>query len=179
MSDRMSANISIGGQLAASSVPELLQAIRDAGLSLEWSDAVFKPATGDDLLANLDNGRIWLCDEESHGAFEELEATCRALGLSYTRYTEAGMETDAELVDWRPGMRKPQSQIASGCDQAILYVSQEDVRRTLEHFQAARIEPARRILKRLCPHIPKLPQFEIVDEPGITVNCAKRARRKP
>lgn len=162
MSDRMSANISIGGQLAASSVPELLQAIRDAGLSLEWGDAAFKPATGEELLLDLEDGHIWLCDEESHGEFPELEATCRKLGLPYTRYSEGGVETDAELVDWRSGMSQPLSQIASSCDQAIIYVPAEDVRRALEHLKAGRTEQARRMLERLCPHIPELPSFEIV-----------------
>ena len=162
MSDRMSANICIGGQLAASSVPDLLQAIRDAGLSREWGDAAFKPATDEELLANLENGQIWLCDEESHGEFPELENACRKLRLPYTRYAEGGVETDAELVDWRPGMRKALTRIASNCDQSTIYVPAGEVRRALEHVKAGRTQQAQRILERLCPVIPELPPFEII-----------------
>lgn len=178
MSERMSANIIIGGKVPRSRVPDLLQAICNAGVSLEWGGAVFKPATTEELLANLDSGRLWLCDEESHGEFEELEATCRSLGLSYTRYAEGGVETDAELVDWRPGMRQPLSQIGSSCDQVILYVPVKDVRRALAHIKSGRTEQARGTLERLCPDIPEVPPLKIVDEPG-TSNSANRARRKP
>jgi len=161
MSERMSANISIGGQLPQPRVPDLLRAILEAGVSLGWGDAAFMPTTGEELLANLEDGRLWLCDEESHGEFEELEATCRELGLPYTRYSEGGVETDAELVDWRSGMSQPLSQIVSSCDQAIIYVPAEDVQRALEHLKAGRTEQARRMLERLCPDIPELPSFEI------------------
>jgi hypothetical protein len=158
----MSANICIGGQLPPSRIPDLLRAICDAGVSLEWGDAVFRPATGEELLAKLEEGQIWLCDEESHGEFPELEATCRKLGLPYTRYAEGGVETDAELVDWRPGMRKALTRIASNCDQSTAYVTTKDVERALKHLKAGRTEQARRILERLCPVIPALPPFEIV-----------------
>jgi len=162
MSDRIAAHITIGGKLSRSKLPKLLKAIAEADVATNWGDAFFQPQNEEELLSVLMNGRLWLCDDESSdGHFPELEEPCRKLGLSYTRLCESRYEYDAEMVDWRPGMKKPLVRVSSNVRNEA-YVSETQVRKALVHLEAGRIGKAKRLLHSLCPEIPKLPPFEIV-----------------
>lgn len=162
MSDRMSAYISIGGRLARSRVPELLKAITAAGVSLEWGDSFFTPASAKELLAFLHDGRLWLCDEQAlYGEFPNIEALCRRLRLPYTRYSEGKYEYDPEVVDWRPGMAEVLTRTASNYG-TTTYVPTEDVKKVLQHLEAGRVSKAKKLLRALCPEVPELPPFQIV-----------------
>jgi hypothetical protein len=164
MSERYSANIRIGGQITPKRIPTLLEAIRTASVSHEWGDAPFEPNSAEELLAAVRDGHLFLCDEQSrYGEFPELEATCQKLGLSYSRWAEGYCAYDAELVDWRTGMKEPVVRVASNSSDAT-YVATEDVRKALKHLDAGNVARAKRLLQRLCPDIPALPPFEIVQE---------------
>jgi len=109
MSDRMAAEIWIGGKIPMSLVPALCAAISDEGVSLEWGDAPFRPSTADDFRQALREDDqaarlLWLCDEEAGGGvFEELEAFLREHEIAYTRQSTGHYEFDPEMVHFRPG----------------------------------------------------------------------------
>lgn len=162
MSDRIAANITIGGALSRSRLPGLLKAITEAEVATSWGDAFFRPQSEEQLMSVLVDGRLWLCDDESRdGCFPGLEDACRKLGLSYTRYCESRYEYDAEVVDWRPGMKKPLVRVSSNV-RNLTYVSEVQVRKVLVHLEAGRIGKAKGLLRSLCPEVSKLPPFRIV-----------------
>ena len=162
MSDRIAANITIGGALSRSRLPELLKAITEAEVATSWGDAFFQPQSEEQLLAVLINGRLWLCDDESRdGGFPDLEDACCKLGLSFTRLCESRYEYDAEVVDFRPGMKKPLFRVGSNV-RNVTYVPETQVRKVLAHLEAGRVGKAKSLLRSLCPDVPKLPPFKIV-----------------
>jgi len=162
MSERYAAYISIGGQIQQSRLMELLEAVRTAAVSHEWGDPAFEPRSADDLLKAVHKGHLWLCDDQSrYGTFPELEATCRKLGLPYTRWAEGYCQYDAELVDWRPGMRKPPVRVSSNASEAT-YLSTDQVKKALRYLAAGQVAKAKALLRSLCPDVPKLPPFKIV-----------------
>ena len=163
MSAHYAAWIRIGGRVKRSKVEQLLKAIREASVSLEWGDAPFAPQTGDDLLAARQDGCLWFCDDQAiWGEFPEIEAACRKLKLGYTRHTEGACDCDAELVDSRPRMREPLVRIGSNVSSEITLAPTDAVREALAHLEAGRTQQALRVLRKLCPRVPELPAFEIV-----------------
>lgn len=162
MSDRFSAHIMIGGQLAKKRVPDLLQAITNAGVSFEWGESILQPTTEDELLQARHKGKLFFCDAEArYGEFPELEQACRTLGLPYTRYSEGKYEYDPLLTDWRPGMKKPMFHRSSNSSEAI-YVPAKAVKKALRHIEAGHVGKAKTLLRSLCLEVPKLPPFKIV-----------------
>jgi len=109
MSDRIPAEIWIGGKIAASLVPALCAAIADEGVSLEWGDARVRPAGADDLTdAFKENSQgvslLWFCDDEaSCGEFDILESFLREHEIAFTRHSAGRYEYDPETVHFRPG----------------------------------------------------------------------------
>ena len=84
MSDRIPAEIWIGGKVAASLVPDLCAAIIDEGVCLEWGGPRVDPTGPDDLIAAIKANHqgvrlLWFCDEEaSCGEFDVLESFLQA-----------------------------------------------------------------------------------------------------
>jgi hypothetical protein len=109
MSDRIPAEIWIGGKIAASLVPGLCTAITDEGVSLEWGDARVRPTGADDLNdAMKENPQgvrlLWFCDDQaSCGEFDILESFLREHEIPFTRRSEGRYEYDPETVHFRPG----------------------------------------------------------------------------
>ena len=162
MSERYAANIVIGGSLPKIRLPELLRAVQEAAVSIEWGDAPLNPQSEQDLLSAIDEGQLWLCDDQTrNGDFPELETACRELGLSYTRQSEGYCGYDAEVADWRFGMTEPLVRTGSNAGQQT-YVPEEEVRKALKHLESNHIGRARKLLRKLCPDIPDLPPFQII-----------------
>jgi hypothetical protein len=109
MSEHLSAEIWIGGNIPESLVPDLCAAITTEGVALEWGEGSFTPKTVQDLKTSLrqnDQGErlLWLCDDQaSWGQFEGLERFLREHGVAYSRRSEGRYEYDPELVEYRPG----------------------------------------------------------------------------
>ena len=163
MSDRLCAIMSIGGQVRQKKLSALLKAIAEAGVGTEWGDPTFAPASAEELLLALKDGRIRLCDDQaSYGAFPELEKTCRKLRLPYRRHTEGKYEFDAEIVDYRPGMRRPLVRMGSNNNENETFVAASHVKKALDLLEAGKVEQAIKILRELCPEVAPLPPFEIV-----------------
>ena len=161
VSERYVANIVIGGSLPKIRLPELLKAVQEAAVSIEWGDAPLNPQSEQDLLSAIDEGQLWLCDDQTrNGEFPELETACRELGLSYTRQSEGYCGYDAEVADWRPEMEEPLVRVGSNSGNQT-YVPAEEVRKALAHLESNHIGRARELLRTLCPDIPELPAFQI------------------
>lgn len=162
MSERYAASIKIGGEIRRSRLPELLEAIRTASVSHEWGDACFEPTSAEDLVSAARDGHLFLCDDQTrYGEFPELEATCRKLRLPYTRWAEGYCGYDAEIVEWRPGMKKPLVCLGSNSNNAT-FVPTDEVQKVLRQLESNHVRRARQLLRALCPDVPVLPAFEIV-----------------
>ena len=163
MSAHYAAWVRIGGRIKRSKIEQLLKAIREASVSLEWGDAPFVPQTANELLAVRRDGHLWFCDDQARwGEFPELEAACRKLRLGYSRHTEGACDCDAERVDFRPAMREPLVRIGSNVNGDVTYVPAEAVRKTVALLEADQSEKALRALWKLCPDVSELPAFDIV-----------------
>lgn len=162
MSERYAANIIIGGSLPKLRPPELLKAVQETAVSIEWSDAPLNPPSEQDLRSAIDGGQLWLCDDQTrNGEFPELETACRELSLSYTRQSEGYCGYDAEVAEWRPEMEEPLVRVGSNSGDAT-FVPTEEVRKALTHLESNHIGRARELLRTLCPDIPDLPPFTIL-----------------
>lgn len=162
MSERYAASIRIGGEIKNTDLPALLDAITKACVCHSWGETPFEPKSGEDLMAVVRDGHLFLCDDQTrYGEFPELETACRELGLSYSRWCEGYCEYDAEVVDWRPGMSEPLCRNGSNSGDTT-FVPADEVRKALAHLQSNHIGRARELLRKLCPDIPELPPFMIV-----------------
>jgi hypothetical protein len=109
MSDRMSAEIWIGGKLRRELVPGLCEAICEEGrLSLDWGDTCFAPHAAEELIAGCQDRdgvrMLHLCDDEaSDGQFDVLESYLVQAGICFRRHSAAKYEFDSRVVDFRPG----------------------------------------------------------------------------
>lgn len=110
MSTRMAADISIGGKIAATLMPELCRAICEQGVALEWGAAPFQPSDARELLTErqeLEPGGamvLRLYDEQAHwGEFDELEAFLQEHDIPYTRRTDGDCQYDPAVIEFRPG----------------------------------------------------------------------------
>ncbi len=82
MADRVSAHIMIGGVLARSTYPRLIQAIEQDSPAIDWDGTPFNPEDlpTDTPLALMDH-------DVADGRFEEIEHVCRRHGLHYVRWS--------------------------------------------------------------------------------------------
>ena len=109
MSERMPAEIWIGGKIVDSAVPDLCAAIARERVLAEWGDGPFHPAIAEDLIeAVRPNGEqvplLWLCDDQAlWGEFASLERFLQEHQISFTRLSAGRYEYDPEMVTYRPG----------------------------------------------------------------------------
>jgi hypothetical protein len=179
MSERMAAEIWIGGKVPMSLVPTLCAAIGDQGVSQEWGDAPFCPSKAEDFRQALrENDRgvrlLWLCDDEAGaGVFEDLEAFLKEHKIAYTRQSTGRYEFDPETVDFRPGHPLvPQATDAAGqpvvlaselapvADLLAAAIALPESVSPVDRWSLVRT--ARRLLQeQLPPTLPPLEAFEI------------------
>jgi len=179
MSEHLSAEIWIGGNIPESLVPELCAAITAEGVALEWGEGSFAPKTVQDLNTSLrenDQGErlLWLCDEQaSWGSFESLERFLREHGVAYSRRSEGRYEYDPELVEYRPGrgevslatnvagcpvvLAKDLTPVAHLLDAAIELGEKDTGPRLLSLVQTA----LKLLREQLTPDVPPLEPFSI------------------
>jgi len=182
MSDRIPAEIWIGGKIAASLVPGLCAAITDEGVSLEWGDARVDPTGADDLTAAIKANHqgvrlLWFCDDQAgYGEFDTLELFLQEHEIPFTRQSAGRYEYDPERVEFRT--RTGRADIITNRSGAtvVLASSLIALEATLtKALQFARsgeakramtaVRTAKRQLRQvLPPSVPPLPPFEIVPD---------------
>ncbi len=108
MSERMAAQIWIGGKVSARLVDELCGEIDAESVALNWGGACFAPKTEAELLnARVDcegAAVLYLCNEQaSWGQFDSLEGFLQEHGVSFTRRNDGGAAYNGEIVEFRAG----------------------------------------------------------------------------
>jgi len=180
MSERMAAEIWIGGPVSSGLVESLCAAITAEGVGLEWGEGGFHPKCAADLLDACQDqdgtGLLCLYDCEARwGQFEDLEKFLVSHNLSFTRRTDGRYEFDPELLEFRPG-KPPQRWITNHDGEPTVGVG--PLRKLSVQLDAAerlaraglpvrvllRLRKARRMLVEILPpEIPPLPPFTIQD----------------
>ncbi|HEY3963619.1 MAG TPA: hypothetical protein VGM05_03615 [Planctomycetaceae bacterium] len=181
MSDRMAAEIWIGGRIPKRLVPQLCGTICTEGISLDWDESLFAPNNAADLLEGCgDEGGtrlLHLCNVEAcWGEFGELEEFLVRRKISFRRRSEAKYEHDAQIVEFRPGIEpvryptdssgKPYVPLAdlihaaTQLDRAVESAGGKSATQLL-----SRLRDVRRLVKNSLPIVvPPLEPFEFVQE---------------
>src|SRR4051812_16084933 len=107
MSERMTAEILIGGPVDASLVARVIDKIVAQGVVVGWEEEPFCADSAAELLALAQKseqaGLLHFVDHQATwGAFAELEAFLCRHGIAFDRSTEAKFEYEGELVQFRP-----------------------------------------------------------------------------
>jgi len=178
MTERMAAEIWIGGQLSTKQAEELRGAINDEWVSLQWGGGQFRPAGPRDLLqASVEHDDVqllWLCnDQASWGEFADLEAFLQAHEIPYTRRSEAGGGYNGEIAEYRPPDDPVHMPVDSDGNPTVHVDTMRDVAKSLddamELLESREVRKAKVRLKKvraalhehLPPEVPPLPSFEI------------------
>jgi hypothetical protein len=182
MSERMAAEIHIGGKIPAAVAVGLAGVVQREGVSLEWGGGRFEPESAQALLeASQDGddgtGLLRLYDDQARwGEFEELEAFCRQHHVAYTRHSEGRYDCGPETAEYRPEqglfvfLTDPSHQpyvlanqlvdVEKKLAEAIGHLEQRRFDRAL----AAAREARDMMRKQLPPELPPLEPFEIVED---------------
>ena len=165
MSDRLCAEIRIGGNIPSSLVGELCRVIRNEGVGLEWGEGGFSPADANDLMKALeggDGGMLCLKDTEaSWGEFAGLEQFCVEHGIAFDRKTEGKYEFDPETSSFRPGMSDALVEVTNESGERV--VAEREVRKLKELVKDKKNELALKLIERWFPQLPPLEPFRIVE----------------
>jgi len=115
-----------------------------------------------DLLRFKEDGRHVIREEGEapYGQFEELETTCRELGLPYIRRSDGKYEFSPEIVFWQPGMLGPHTVITD--HDGKMQVSMDDARAIRDALVANDIPSACFVADRIVVDLPSLPPFRVV-----------------
>ena len=171
MSERMAAEIMIGGAVPAATVPELCKLICNNKLGPEH-DAAFEPHTAEDLLAGCqayeDAQVLCLYDDQARwGQFAELEAFLEKQHIAFDRFSEGKYDIQPEWVAYRPASGLL-AFLTDGDRTPLVHADkvQRALKRlaaALEHLEANRLGRARKALrrarKRLQGIVPQVPRW--------------------
>jgi len=177
MSDRMAAEIWIGGKLPRS----LLKEFPISDLCLDWDGNRLQSSAEADILAARDeDGLLHFVDvEAAWGEFEELEGWLREHNIPFRRQSEGKYEYDACIVEFRPDLKGKQNR-----DRHTLttqdgkpVVCRDEIEKAIQGMARLvndRKRPAgqrlqaweqlyRKLLRAVPPELPPLPPIEIVN----------------
>ncbi len=182
MADRMAAEIWIGGAIPESLIDILCERIRDAGVSLDYGQAPFKPYTAQELLeaAAEHDGLLRLCDSEvAWGEFEDLEACLFENDIPYTRKSDGKYEHDPVVVEFRPESGLHECTANKAMQPVVEVESLTQAVQTLDeamkllrdnHSLVAGVQATEKALRmlreQLPPRLPPLKSLEIVVPEG-------------
>ena len=142
MADRMAAEITIGGTIPASLVPQLCRTIIEEGVSHAWGDAPLCPQSADDLVEILSDGLLWLCDDQATGGqFDALERWLEEHHVPFDRKSDGKYEYDAEMVLYRPHLPELLCFITDASGEPVVPASK--LKPVDEALSRARREPTR------------------------------------
>lgn len=179
MSERMAAEIWIGGTIPEIAVSNLCAAIAQQGVCLEWGDEFFHPDSGEDLLSAVRMDRegvevLCLCYEYARwGEFETLEPFLQRYEIPFTRLTMGVCEYDSERIEFRPDSGRVEYVTNGSGEPVIATTKVREVELLLtraltsrEPRSFKRLETALRSARRklrlvLPPAVSPLPAFEI------------------
>lgn len=117
MANCVSAHILIGGRLARSRYPELIEAIKADNPAVDWDGTPFDP---DDIPAGKP---LALMDHDvANGCFEEIEEICRRHGLHYIRWSGASPGSFPSVRIVYTGNGEPQQFLTTEEDEQVFSI---------------------------------------------------------
>ncbi len=175
MSDRMPAEIRIGGALPKHLAPAFCRVVREAGGSLHWDEPRFRPHSAGDLLAARQNRRLVLrATECPDGEFTALEQFLCQRHMPFDRWTEGKFDYNTCRVAYRSPRRMvvtltdrqwqlltaavPLWRIAADMEALVRRVSRPGTAPVSVHDLR---QLARRLRRALPVRVPPLPAFVV------------------
>ena len=174
MSDRMAAEIWIGGKFRRSLLDEF--PIQD--LRVDWDYTPFDSSTEDGILkARDENGLLHFCENEAAwGEFADLEDCLREHNIPFVRQSSGKYEYLPERVYFRPDLEPGVDDACFTTDEGKPLVLKEALAPILASMQrlakskkpaGAKLKSWERLTARLAeaipPDLPPLPPFDFVD----------------
>jgi len=106
MSDRLAAQIWIGGKITKTDFVKLFLVARDSGVGFEWGENPIG-SNPQEFMDSIDfTEPLYLCDIDAcYGEFPDLTSFCQKHKLTYKVQNEAKYEYNAEVEWWKPGMK--------------------------------------------------------------------------
>jgi hypothetical protein len=173
MSDRIAAEIWIGGKLPRSFIDEF--PISD--LKLDFDETPFDATTEEGILSARDeDGLLHFADcEAAWGEFQELEGWLREHNMPFLRRSAGKFDYLPEIVESRPDLGEEVQTIATDSGEPLVGKSEllpvvekmAELRRSDRPLNAqvrAWKRLAGKLAKLVPPTLPPLPIFEIIDE---------------
>lgn len=167
MPDCMLAKIAVGGPIPSALIEELLKAIQDEDLHVDWDELPAQFDTAEQLLdlVSDEDGPTTLqlmAMEAAGGQFEHLETFLVENAVAFDRWTEGWSGYDAKLVSFRPGMSQPFSRITDQDGEPV--IQRRRIQPVLEALRAGQMETALLLLaEALGPAIPELSPLALQD----------------
>lgn len=147
MADYFWGRIQIGGDLRRQNLPRFCEAL--------GADDEF------DLLRYMEDGYVVKDDcEAGYGQFQELEDTCREIGLPYIRQSDGKYEYSPEFVFWVPGMEGADAIITD--HDSNMQVAMDEVHEIRDLVRAGNVTEALRRLESIVVDLPSLPPFRAI-----------------
>lgn len=163
MSDRTSASIEIGGNIAHSKLPELIEAIEYEGCGPDWEGGFRNREEISEFMdraVEVDSALILLDNQAIGGCFERLEETCRSLGLTYSRADDGYPGCwSASVVFWEPGMQEPRSWYGTESGSSDPHLSLDEIQ---DHIGQGTLEAELQLMEKAI----RVPPFKILKEPA-------------
>ena len=162
MSDRMPAEIRLGGTIKRADVQALCSEIEESGVGVEWGEN-FSPTDGTELFAAAKNGELRLVDDEARGGeFDDLEKFLKEKKIPFDRFTDGKYEYDCEAVHYRPGCKPEITCYITDKSQNQL-VQVEEIKKIEKLLLANKVHKALSMIHKLLPKVAPLPPFKIED----------------
>ena len=136
MATYMPGHITIGGPLAKRLLRRLAKAVVAETVSADWGNEPLDLPACLTLVREAHENQepvVFYHELARYGRFENLEAICRKLGLTYVVHSDAGDEWDAGYGWWQPGMDEPGECAATNGGEVLITIG--DVRQALEAEQ--------------------------------------------
>ena len=176
MSDRMAAEIWVGGKLPRS----LLDEFPISDLRLDWDESPVDATSEEGILGARDeSGLLHFADTEaSDGEFAELEGWLREYNIPFQRQSSGRYEYDPCWVEFRPDLPGKPDRYTLTTQEGAPVICREEIEKAMQSMaklvkdqkRAAtkRLQAWERIYSKLSnsipPKLPPLPPFEIVYE---------------
>ncbi len=176
MSDRMAAEIWIGGKLPRS----LLDEFPISDLRLDWDEHPVDATSEQGILSARDeSGLLHFADcEAAYGEFAELEGWLREHNIPFQRQSCGKYEYDPCFVEFRPDLPGKPDRYTLTTQESAPVICREEIEKALQSMAKLvedkklsarkRLQAWERVYGKLShsipPKLPPLPAFEIVDE---------------
>ena len=176
MSDRMPAEIWVGGKLPRS----LLTEFPISDLRLDWDENPVDATSEEGVLSARDeSGLLHFADcEAAWGEFAELEAWLREHNIPFQRQSSGRYEYDPCFVECRPDLPGKPDRYTLTTQEGAPVICREEIEKALQSMARLVKDQKRSAEKRLAaweriyqklsdsipPKLPPLPKFEIVNE---------------